>query len=190
MGWLIDRLVGWLVGPSWVSLLKFCLSLNFKQVRCGKLIGLKISCLDVDDCLVMRSIGFDPMLMLGMWLWWWSWCWRCNLWSGLIEVMLMSMTAISAIWVRSCLIIPASWKSSNCAEKESCLTSPLAILKTAVRPVRLDVEFELELHLQLRRVKIRAWELPLEQAPWWGRHRIPRSARGKTSCPSPPGSPG
>ena len=32
------------------------------------------------------------------------------------------------------------------------LTSPLAILKTAICPIGLDVEFELELHLQLQTV--------------------------------------
>ena len=69
-----------------------------------------------------------------------------------MEVMLMSMTAISAIWVRSCLIIPAKQKAQiGTGLKRKALTSPLAILETAIRPVRLDVEFKLELHLELHK---------------------------------------
>ena len=72
-----------------------------------------------------------------------------------MEVMLMSMTAISAIWVLSCLIIPANQKAQiDTGLKRKALTSPLAIFETAICPVRLDVEFKLELHLELQNVNI------------------------------------
>ena len=53
---------------------------------------------------------------------------------------------------KASLIIPAKEKAQIATDlKRKALTSPLAILETAIRPVRLDVEFKLELHLELHK---------------------------------------
>ena len=79
-----------------------------------------------------------------------------------MDVMLMSITAISAIWVLSCLIIPEQRKSVKQSHSDiriskmlnlyqSLLACPLSIFETAISPIRLDVEFELEFDLEIEK---------------------------------------
>ena len=128
----------------------------------------------------------------------------------LMDVMLMSITAISAIWVLSCLIIPEQKKISETVTsiiriskklnlyqgQSSCLSTvhfwnfhkPHRAgcgIRTWIWPKNWEVLVREKVAMDNSKPLKFCSIKPLLKVPWLDQHRSLRSARGRTFCSSP-----